>query len=52
MISDILSRLISINISLSQKKDYTKLDTLHTYTYITTLIKISNNFKARIVKGY
>ena len=55
VISNILFRLVSNNKSLTLLKYYTKLnalDILYIYTYIITLIKISENFKARVIKRY
>ena len=55
VIPDALSRLASTNVSLSQRKDHAELDALHVtnaYAYTTTLVEMSNDFKARIVKGY
>ena len=51
VVLDTLSRLVSSN-KYTIPLDYTELDALYRYIYTTTLIEISVDFKARIVKGY
>ena len=56
IVSNALSRLTSIDISIFELK-YSKFDALHalvhnTFSYNTTLVKISENFKKRIVREY
>ena len=51
IILDVLSRLVSLNITLNLQKDITnegKLEVLFT----TTLIEIKSEFRDKIVKGY
>ena len=45
-------RLASVNKNDIILLSYTKLDVLYVYAYITILIKISNDFKKRILKCY
>lgn len=51
VISNALSRLLSANKD-SLQSHYTKLNVLHAYVYIIILIKISNDFKTRVVEDY
>ena len=54
MVLDALSRLTSMNESLAAMPKHSELNALHNvvYVYTTTLVEMSSEFKARVVRGY
>ena len=52
IIPDALSRLASTNLGGNTHPNHAELDVLHAYAYTTTLVEMSEDFKARIIKGY
>ena len=49
--SDALSHLVNIN-KYEISSSYNELDVFYAYVYATTLIKMNNDFKERILKSY
>lgn len=55
IISNVLSKLNITNVALFETNDYLKLNVLHfnaIYSYKTTLIEFSKDFKSRIIQEY
>ena len=52
IVSDALSRLNNTDMSLSGSNDYSKLNALNTFSYNTTLVKMNEDFRKKIIDEY